>query len=92
MKPVIYSLLSPSERRRIRELYIIEQGGLCMYCKGSLSERPPKEMRKKPIKWALFPPNFLKYPVHLQHDHETGLTEGAVHALCNAILWQYHGR
>jgi hypothetical protein len=40
----------------------------------------------------LFPPNFLKYPVHLQHNHDTDMTEGAVHARCNAVMWQYHGR
>jgi hypothetical protein len=34
----------------------------------------------------------LKSPIHLQHDHDTGLTEGAVHAYCNAVLWQYEGR
>ena len=42
--------------------------------------------------WDLFPPNFLKYKVHLQHNHSTGMTEGAVHALCNAVMWQYEGR
>lgn len=31
------------------------------------------------------------YPVHLHHDHKTGLTIGAVHAKCNAVLWQYYG-
>jgi hypothetical protein len=46
----------------------------------------------KPINWKLFPENFLMYPVHLQHDHNTNLTEGAVHAYCNAVLWQYEGR
>jgi hypothetical protein len=34
----------------------------------------------------------LLHPVHLQHSHVTGLTEGAVHAFCNAVLWQYEGR
>jgi hypothetical protein len=27
----------------------------------------------------------------LHHCHQTGLTIGAVHAKCNAVLWQYHG-
>lgn len=34
----------------------------------------------------------LRYPVHLQHNHDTGMTEGAVHARCNAVMWQYLGR
>ena len=40
---------------------------------------------------SLFPPNFFKWPVHLHHSHDTGMTIGAVHARCNAVLWQYHG-
>ena len=39
----------------------------------------------------LFPKNFFDHPIHLHHDHETGMTIGAVHAQCNAVLWQYHG-
>ena len=45
-------------------------------------------------KWIdeeLVPENFFKYPVHLHHSHYTGMTIGAVHANCNAVLWQYHG-
>ena len=57
-----------------------------------LSEPAPKEILDKKIDWSLFPPNFLKYPVHLQHDNDTGMTEGAVHNYCNAVLWQYHGK
>ena len=30
------------------------------------------------------------HPIHLHHDHDTDLTIGAVHAYCNAILWEYH--
>ena len=40
----------------------------------------------------LFPAFFLSHPIHLQHNHETNMTEGAVHARCNAVLWQYEGR
>jgi hypothetical protein len=45
----------------------------------------------KKINVDLFPPNFFKWPVHLHHDHRTGMTIGAVHCRCNAVLWQYHG-
>jgi hypothetical protein len=40
----------------------------------------------------LFPRGFLSNPVHLHHCHTTGLTIGAVHSRCNAILWQHHGQ
>ena len=34
----------------------------------------------------------LAHPIHLQHNHSTDMTEGAVHAYCNCVLWQYEGR
>jgi len=90
--PVDYTELAPQERRAVRERYIELQDGLCMFCKKSLDMEPPKRVKNKRIDWDLFPPNFLRYPVHLQHNHETGMTEGAVHAYCNAVVWRYHGR
>lgn len=90
--PVDYDSLHWSERRVVREQYIKEQDNKCWYCKQSLSEPAPKKVTDKIINWKLFPSNFLKHPVHLQHDHKTGQTEGAVHAYCNAVLWQYHGK
>ena len=44
------------------------------------------------INWKLFPKFFLVHPIHLQHNHETNMTEGAVHAYCNAVMWQYESR
>lgn len=90
--PKIYKDLEWHERKALREEYIKDQNGDCYYCRGVLSEEPPKSVISKKINWRLFPKEFLKYPVHLQHDHETGLTEGAVHAYCNAVMWQYEGR
>lgn len=90
--PVKYEDLSFPERRQVREEYIVLQKGLCMYCSASLNSAPPKNITHLKINWKLFPKNFLKYPVHLQHCHKTGMTEGAVHAYCNAVLWQYEGR
>jgi len=91
--PAQYSILSAAKRRQIRLEYIKQQDGKCCYCEGSLEEEPPKKVTSKPIKWSLFPrgERFLDYPVHLHHDHDTDLTIGAVHAYCNAVLWQYHG-
>lgn len=88
MKPQHYPSLHWTERKVVRQQYIQEQGGLCYYCSCPLGIKP--KMDKK-INWKLFPPNFLKYPVHLHHCHDTGMTIGAVHAYCNAVLWQYHG-
>ena len=90
--PIEYSKSDRNTRRMVREQYIKEQNGKCMFCKENLSENPPESVTNKVIDWRAFPDNFLKYPVHLQHDHDTDLTEGAVHAYCNAVLWQYHGR
>jgi len=87
--PVEYSELDWQERRAVREQYIELQDGKCMFCKKPLKSKPKQD---KKIDWSLFPENFLRYPVHLQHDHDTDLTEGAVHAYCNAVMWQYHNR
>jgi hypothetical protein len=90
MKPQIYKDLSWQERKYIREEYTRHQDGLCYHCKEKLTAEPKQD---KWIDWKLFPRGigFLQYPVHLHHDHKTGLTIGAVHAYCNAVLWQYHG-
>jgi hypothetical protein len=90
--PVDYTKLSAKKRREVREQYVEEQGGKCHYCGHNLDEKVPEHIRALPILWELFPPNFLRYPVHLQHNHSTGMTEGAVHSYCNAVMWQYEGR
>ena len=90
--PVDYTQLHWTERKVVREQYIEEQNNKCMYCGGNLSEQPPTHITNKRIDWDLFPDNFLKHPIHLQHCHETNMTEGAVHAYCNAVMWQYEGR
>ena len=89
---VNYTKLDWRQRRSVREQYVKDQDGKCWHCKCPLDEKPPRKIKKKKIDWGLFPPNFLKYPIHLQHDHGTGMTEGAVHSLCNAVMWQYHGK
>lgn len=38
---------------------------------------------------AVFPKNMLSNPIHLHHDHTTGMTIGAVHAYCNVISFVY---
>lgn len=90
--PVDYTKLSTLQRRQVRLQYIEEQKGLCWCCETPLTGPPPEAVLAFKINWKLFPKNFLKYPIHLQHNHTTGMTEGAVHAYCNALLWEYHGR
>lgn len=90
--PVDYDLLDWRERKEVREEYIKLQKNNCFYCNESLDKDAPKHITDKEINWNLFPPKFLAHPVHLQHDHETGLTEGAVHNYCNAVMWQYERR
>ena len=92
IEPQDYHALDWRERKALREEYIREQHGQCMYCCCPLSGDPPLAIQQREIDLSLFPENMLKYPVHLQHNHFTGLTEGAVHARCNAVMWQYDGR
>jgi hypothetical protein len=89
--PVNYDELEQSERRLVREEYIRVQEGLCQHCNEPLSGEASESVMSMKINESLFPPRFLDWPVHLHHDHETGLTIGAVHCHCNAVLWQYHG-
>ena len=90
--PVDYTKLTQPERREVRLLYIKEQNNLCMYCGETLDMSAPERITDKPINLTLFPEGFLNNPIHLQHDHNTNMTEGAVHAYCNAVLWEYEGR
>ena len=90
--PILYDSLKWYEKKIVRQQYVDEQEGKCMYCGCDINKEPPKLIIEKYINWDFFPPNFLSNPIHLQHDHDTGLTEGAVHAYCNAVMWQYEGR
>lgn len=89
--PVDYTKLSGKQRREVRELYRIHQNDLCPYCQNKLDSEPAQAVLDAAIDLGLFPFGFLKNPIHLHHDHNTGMTIGAVHARCNAVLWQYHG-
>lgn len=89
--PANYNALTQQERRAVREEYGRRQGGLCSHCSAPLDGPPEKKILATKINLDLFPPNFLKWPVHLHHDHLTGKTIGAVHSRCNAVLWEHHG-
>lgn len=86
--PILYHSLTWQERRQVRIKYIKIQKGMCAYCNEKLTENPPEKITCVKVQWSLFPKNFLKYPIHLHHNHETGMTIGAVHSLCNAVSWQ----
>jgi hypothetical protein len=90
--PINYETAHPSVRKKAREAYVIQQKGMCYWCDEPLTGKPAKSVRNLTVNWSLFPPHFLKHPVHLQHCHDTGMTEGAVHALCNAVMWDHFGR
>jgi hypothetical protein len=89
--PVIYKNLSPSQKREVREKYIELQHGFCYHCKCRLDKPAPEDIRNSGIDKTLFPKTMFDYPIHLHHDHDTGLTIGAVHSHCNAWLWQFQG-
>ena len=90
--PIDYTKIDSKIRKKVREKYCKLQDWLCLYCKHDLHDKPPSTITKKKINLELFPPNFLRWPIHLQHNHKTNMTEGAVHAYCNAVMWQYEGR
>lgn len=90
--PANYDRLSPAERKKVREEYTRIQDGKCWLCENLLTEDPASHVLAKPVHRRLFPESFFKYPVHLHHDHDTGKTIGAVHAYCNAVLWEYYGQ
>lgn len=89
--PVDYRALSQSERREVRKEYIKRQAGLCCYCGAPLEGDPAKDVASKRVTESLFPHGFFDFPVHLHHNHVTGLTIGAVHCHCNAVAWEYDG-
>lgn len=89
--PVKYDDIPYRDRWRVREEYIRIQEGKCHHCGEPLTGSPADKIRRLKIDASLFPRGFFRHPVHLHHSHETGMTIGAVHARCNAALWQYHG-
>ena len=90
--PVDYTKLNPEKKKQVREHYVELQERKCYYCDHDLQEKPPSIITEKKIDWKYFPPFFMRWPIHLQHNHETNMTEGAVHAYCNAVMWQYEGK
>ena len=88
--PINYNKTVWQVRRQARDQYVVNQEGRCYHCKCLLSKKPPKSITNIPLTAHLFPENFFNWPVHLHHNHHTGMTIGAVHNYCNAVLWEYH--
>ena len=89
--PINYETSHFTVRKLAREAYVQLQGGCCCHCKAPLSGQPSAGVSSKKVNKRLFPKSFFKWPVHLHHNRSTGLTIGAVHGYCNAVLWQYYG-
>jgi hypothetical protein len=90
--PVQYNEIPITDKWKVREEYVKRQNGNCWHCKEPLKGPPAEATLRYKINLKWFPEGFMDNPVHLQHNHDTGLTEGAVHAYCNAVLWEYFGR
>jgi hypothetical protein len=88
--PVDYDKLKRHERKPVREEYIRIQNGLCSHCHISLEQESTYE-RTVIINKSLFPKGFFNSPIHLHHNHSSGMTIGAVHAYCNAYMWEFLG-
>lgn len=89
--PKNYNELHYTDRKKVREEYARLQKWLCKHCGEPLAGRASDEVMAKKINKGLFPESFFKWQVHLHHDHDTGMTIGAIHCHCNAVLWQYYG-
>ncbi len=88
--PVNYTKLTGYKRRKVREEYVRVQDGKCQFCKRPLDGPCAEDVKAKKVNRLLFPFGFFVHPVHLHHNHNTGMTIGAVHCYCNAVLWEYH--
>ena len=89
--PINYEEAHWSVRKQARERYVEIQEGKCCHCGNLLNGSPTQSVVWKKINRKLFPKNFFMWPTHLHHCRKTGMSIGAVHNTCNAVLWQYHG-
>lgn len=88
--PINYVKANRWIRKEAREQYVKDQDGKCYHCKYLLNIKAPSIITNIPLTIHLFPKDFFNWPIHLHHNHNTGMTIGAVHNYCNAILWEYH--
>jgi hypothetical protein len=89
--PINYEQAHWARRKAARVQYMEDQEQKCHHCGNPLDGEPTRKVLNQKINMRFFPKGFLDNPVHLHHNHRTGMTIGAVHAYCNAVLWQFHG-
>lgn len=83
--PQNYERISRYKRKLVRDEYIRIQDGNCWFCKGKLNESSLYDH----VSTVEFVKGFYNHPIHLHHDHGTGMTIGAVHAKCNGVSYCY---
>jgi len=89
--PINYNKAHWTKRKAARDEYVKLQKGKCYHCGAPLDGEPATEVKDKSVKKKYYPKGFFNNPVHLHHNHDTGMTIGAIHCHCNAVLWEYHG-
>ena len=89
--PVKYADIPYDQKWMVRNAYAIKQNHKCYHCGAGLKEEPAPEVLARRVNPKYFPEGFFNSPLHLHHDHSTGMTIGVVHAHCNAVLWEHHG-
>lgn len=87
--PAQYDKITREQRALVREEYARRQEGICPFCLHPLLGDPPPAVTRLPLDKMRWPAEFFKWPIHLHHNHRTGLTIGAYHARCNAVLACY---
>ena len=84
--PTKYSSLSGERLSAVKEAYICLQRERCWLCGNNLYELS-KYLVDNPKLMPLCGNELAeRYPLHLHHDHDTGLTLGVTHAECNIII------
>jgi len=83
--PIKYSSLSGERLSAVKEAYTCLQRERCWLCGNNLWDLP-KYIVENPKLMGLCGNQLAEHsPLHLHHDHDTGLTLGVTHAECNII-------
>lgn len=90
------------KKRFVRDAYRAFQDDACCICGGLLApygDAPKKTRENLEILEAVIGKGeainlskLQRWPTHLHHNHETGLTVGAAHGACNIWLWISEGK
>lgn len=83
--PTKYSSLSGERLAVVKEAYICLQRERCWLCGGNLYELPNHVVDNPNLIGLCSSQLAEQHPLHLHHNHDTGLTLGVAHAECNII-------